>query len=382
METFNEYLSGFGQQVETVWNYGIFGTNLSTIGITLLILLISYLIRNLFARYTIRWLKRLAQKTENAVDDALVDALDGPLHLLPLIFGLYAATQYLGLEGETGIMFSDIIRSLIIIDIFWALSVILLPISLILVDLQNFMSKELLGWVFKALRVVVIAIGIATIMELWGVKVAPIIASFGLLGVAVALGAQDLFKNLIAGLTIMSEKRLSLGDWVKIDGVVEGSVENIGFRSTKLRRADKAPVFVPNSALADKALINYTHRTNRRVFWKIGLLYSSTTEQLAEVRRNIENYLLNHEDFLQPPDGSIFVRIEGFSDSSIDMMVYAFTHTTDWGNYLEIQEKLVYEIKDIVAAAGTDFAFPSHTIYLEASDSATPAQFIGKQKRK
>lgn len=369
------YFIDFWQQVQSVWSYGAFGINLSTIGVTLLILIISYLIRDLFARFIITRLKKITKRTKNKVDDAIIDALDGPLHFLPIIFGIFASVKYLSLEGSTGEVLDLIVRSLIIVNIFWALNVILTPVSLIINTSQKLFNKELFDWIFKALGIVVIAVGAATILELWGIKVAPIIASFGLIGVAVALGAQDLFKNLIASITIMSEKRLANGDWIKIDGIVEGTVENIGFRSTKIRRFDKAPVFVPNSSLADEALTNFSQMTNRRIYWKIGLVYSSTTEQLGEVRQKIEDYIVNNADFVNPPQCSLFVRIDSFSESSIDLMIYCFTHTTDWGEWLKIKEKFAYEIKDIVANTGTDFAFPSHTIYIEASDTATIGQF-------
>lgn len=382
MDAFLDYFSGFWQQVVIVWNSGVFGIDLSTIGITLLILVASYLFRDLFARFIIKRLKGLTKRTKNNIDDALIEALDGPLHFLPLIFGIFASVKYLGLTGSTGEMFDNIVRSLIIIDIFWALNVIMVPLALILNKVQKFFTAELFDWLFKALRIVILAMGAASILELWGIQVAPIIASFGLIGVAVALGAQDLFKNLIASLTIMSEKRLANGDWVQIEGVVEGTVENIGFRSTKIRRFDKAPVFVPNAALADNALINYSQMTNRRIYWKIGLVYSSSVAQLAEVRQKIEDYLLTNEDFVNPPKCSLFVRIDSFNESSIDIMIYCFTHTTDWGKWLEIKEKFAYEIKEIVANAQTDFAFPSQTIYLEASETATPAQFIEGEKIK
>ncbi|NRA86210.1 MAG: mechanosensitive ion channel family protein [Rhizobiales bacterium] len=371
-----EYFTDFWHQIEIVWAYGVFGISLSTIGITLLILVFSYLVRDLFARFIIARLKGMAKRTKNKVDDAVIDALDGPLHLLPFIFGIFASVKYLALDGSTGEVFNNIVRTLIIVDIFWALNVILVPIALILNDVQKLFTKELFDWLFKALRIIIIAMGAATILELWGIKVAPIIASFGLIGVAVALGAQDLFKNLIASLTIMSEKRLAHGDWVKIEGIVEGTVENIGFRSTKIRRFDKAPVFVPNSALADKALINFSQMTNRRIYWKIGLLYSSTTPQLAQVRQKIEDYLVENDDFVKSSNCSLFVRIDSFNHSSIDLMIYCFTHTTNWGKWLEIKEDFAYEIKKIIADAGTDFAFPSQTIYLEANETATPSQFV------
>ncbi len=380
MELIKEYFTDFWHNIEVIWAYGVFGISLSTILITLLILVFSYLVRDLFARFIIARLKAFAKRTKNKLDNAIIDALDGPLHFLPLIFGIFASVKFLAMDGEMGHLFDNIVRSLIIINIFWALNVILVPISLLLNQVQKIFTTELFDWIFKALRVVISAMGLATILELWGIKVAPIIASFGLIGVAVALGAQDLFKNLIASITIMSEKRLAHGDWIKIDGIVEGTVENIGFRSTKIRRFDKAPVFVPNSDLADKALINFSQMSNRRIYWKIGLKYSSSIEQLAKIRLDIETHLLNDKNFVKPPHCSLFVRIDGFEKSSIDLMIYCFTHTTDWGQWLEIKEEFAYKIKSIVAEAGTDFAFPSQSIYIEANEKSTPAAFLTTQK--
>jgi MscS family membrane protein len=195
--------------------------------------------------------------------------------------------------------------------------------------------------------------------------VAAILTGFGLLGVAVALGAQDLFKNLIAGMLILAERRFTNGDWIKVDGVIEGTVERIGFRSTFIRRFDKSPVFIPNTKLSDNAVTNFSRMTNRRIYWLIGLRYDTDVATLRQVRDEIEAYIANNEDYVQPPEGTLIVRFERFSDSSLDLMVYCFTRTTAWATWLEIREQLAYEIKQIVERSGTDFAFPSQSIYIE-----------------
>lgn len=197
----------------------------------------------------------------------------------------------------------------------------------------------------------------------------PLIAGLGLFGVAIALGAQDLFKNLIAGLFVIGERRFKKGDWILVDGEVEGTVEQIGFRTTKIRRFDKAPVFIPNSALSDNAVTNFSQMTHRRITWRIGLEYKSTSKQLRTVRDGIEKYIMENTDFSTGPEMSTFVRIDRFSDSSIDMFLYCFTHTTDWGEWLAVKEELILAIKEIVEEADVGFAFPSHSIYLETSDS-------------
>ena len=215
----------------------------------------------------------------------------------------------------------------------------------------------------------------ATILEIWGIQVGPLLAGLGLFGVAVALGAQDLFKNLIAGMLILVEKRFAHGDWVKVDGVVEGIVESIGFRSTFVRQFDKAPVYVPNARMSDNAVTNYSRMTHRRIYWKIGVEYSTSIDQLKQIREQIEAYVMNNDEFAHPPEVSTFVRIDSFNDSSIDLMLYCFTRTTVWGEWLRIKEALAYEIMDIVEGAGSGFAFPSQSLYVETLPGDGPEIF-------
>ena len=242
------------------------------------------------------------------------------------------------------------------------------------------LTKTLIEWTTRSIRVLIFFLGAATILELWGIQVGPLLAGLGLFGVAVALGAQDLFKNLIAGLMIILERRFHVGDWVKIDGVVEGTVERINFRSTTIRRFDKAPVYVPNAQFSDSAVTNFSSMTHRRIYWMIGIEYRATVDQLRQIRDGIEAYILGNKDFAQPPEVSTFVRIDKLNDSSIDIMLYCFTRTTDWGEWLEIKEELAYKITQIVEEAGAGLAFPSQSIYVEALPQGLPEAFPPSQE--
>jgi MscS family membrane protein len=257
--------------------------------------------------------------------------------------------------------------------IFWALYQLVGPVATMLDGARNIFTKAMIDWIIKAGRLLFVALGAATILDVWGIKVGPILAGLGLFGVAVALGAQDLFKNLISGMFIIGERRFVDGDWIKVDGVVEGTVESIGFRTTRIRQFDKAPVFVPNSKLADDAVINFSQMTHRRISWIIGVEYRTTAEQLKTIVQGIQDFLEKDEDFAQPPEVPLFVRVASFNDSSIDIMVYCFTKSTVWGEWLKSKEKLAYAIKDIVEGAGTAFAFPSQSLYVESLPEGTEA---------
>jgi MscS family membrane protein len=324
----------------------------------------------------VKRLERWAEKSSNRLDNKVIAALEGPIRFIPLVMGAFFAVQYLELSGLFASVAGNIVRSLVIFNIFWAFYRMVDPLSFLLGRLEQIFTHAMVDWLVKAIKAVFFFIGAATVLEVWGIEVGPLIAGLGLIGVAVALGAQDLFKNLIAGILIIAEKRFAAGDWIKVDGVVEGTVESIGFRSTRIRRFDKAPVQVPNSELSDNAVTNFSAMTHRRIYWTIGVEYRSSVEQLRRIRDEIEAYVLDSPEFAKPPEVATFVRIDRFSDSSIDIMLYCFTKTTDWGDWLEIKERLACKIKDIVEGAGSSFAFPSQSLYVETLPTETPESFV------
>lgn len=355
----------FWQLVVDVWQNGLYGIAVGQIFVSLLLLFTFMLLRHVFSRIIIGRLKAFVGKTENTIDDQVLDAIEGPLSFLPIVVGVFIATELLTPTGNLAIGADNLNRSLISFNIFWAFYKTIGPISLTFGRLKSIFSTSMINWLIKAMRGLIIFLGIASILEIWGIQVAPLIAGLGLFGVAVALGAQDLFKNLISGLFIIAERRFNPGDWIKIDGVVEGTVEEIGFRTTTVVQFDKAPVYVPNSMLSDNAAVNFSRMSHRRIYWKIGLVYDTSIDQLKAIRSAMEDYILNNDQFAKPPEVATFVRIDSFNDSSIDIMLYCFTKTTVWGEWLEIKEELALVVKDIVAQNGSGFAFPSQSIYLE-----------------
>ena len=140
------------------------------------------------------------------------------------------------------------------------------------------LSKDLLNWIIKAFKILILILGAAAVLELWGIKIGPIIAGLGLFGVAVALGAQDLFKNLISGILVLVEKRFKVGDWILVENIIEGIVEKIGFRSTVVRKFDKSVAVIPNFQFAENAVINISQTTNWRINWIITLQYDTTVD--------------------------------------------------------------------------------------------------------
>ena len=352
-------------QIKTVFQNGVFGISLFDFGIIFISIIFALLIRSIFAKLIVLKLKKIVKKTSTKLDDSLFDALIPPFKLLPIVLAFLAITLYFEIDSTLGLYFQKINSTLATIFIFWLIHQALIPFSNIFSKLEKILTKALVLWIVRSLKYLIIFLGIVAVLEVWGIKIGPVIAGLGLFGVAVALGAQDLFKNLISGIMILLEKRFHLGDVISVPGHTEGTVEHIGFRSTLIRKFDSTPITIPNYIFAEAPILNYTNRTNRRINWIIGIEYDSSIEQIKNLTDYLMNYLKNNESFIVNDEFKAFVRLDRFNDSSIDILVYCFTSTNDWQKYLEIKENLALEIKSKIEDLGLNFAFPSQSIYIE-----------------
>lgn len=370
-QTTSQTLAALRTAVVDIWAYGFLGISVGQVVLAVFVLAVAAAVRRLFGYTMLRQIRFWSKRTKSTIDDVFVEALAPPIRFIPIIIASFTISAFLTVSPRVKEIFGEINRSLVAFTIFWALLAIIKPASSLLEERAAALSRAMVGWTVRVARIVIVSLGGAVILEIWGIHVGPFLAGLGLVGVAVALGAQDLFKNLIAGIFIIGEQRFQNGDWILVDGIVEGTIEIIGLRTTKVRRFDMAPVFVPNSKLADNALTNFSQMTYRRISWIIGLEYRTSVDQLRQIRDGIESYLNGNDDFVQPVEAPTFVRIASFSESSIDLMVYCFTRTTEWGEWLRIKEALSYAIKDLVEKAGAGFAFPSRALYVETMPTGT-----------
>ena len=362
-----EILNKFQDLIITTLNAGSFGLSFVELIIILGVFVISLFIRSAFAKIIVFKIKKIVQKTGNKVDDHLFDALISPLKLLPVIFVFIFISLYIKIDSQLGFYFEKINRTLATIFVFWFIHQALLPLSQAFQKLEELLSKALVIWMTRSLKYLIIFLGIVAVLEIWGIKIGPVIAGLGLFGVAVALGAQDLFKNLISGILIIMEKRFQLGDVIEVPGHAMGTVEHIGFRSTLIRQFDTTAISLPNYMFSDSAILNYSQRKYRRIKWTVGLTYDTSIENLKLICQSIEEYINNNNDFIVNDEYQLFVRVEKFNDSSIDILIYTFTNTNEWRSYLEIKEQLALRIKFIVENNKSSFAFPSTSIYVEKS---------------
>ena len=355
-------LENFKDLFIDVWKEGVSGVNISEILIALTIFIFFLFLRGIFSKFVVKRLEKYVSKTTNKFDNSLVFSMEGPAKFFPIVLGFFVSTSYLSVEHGA---IELINRSLITILIFWTFHQIISPFSVVIKSVGGLLSKDLINWIIKAIKILILILGAAAVLELWGIKIGPIIAGLGLFGVAVALGAQDLFKNLISGILVLVERRFQVGDWIFVEGVIEGTVESIGFRSTVVRRFDKSLATIPNFQFAENAVINNSLTTNRRINWVIGLEYRTTSDQLKKIKDEIEQYIKGSELFSKTGDTFLTVKIEQFAASSIDLRLICFTKTKHYLEWMSVKDTLALEIKTIVEKNKASFAFPSTSIYVE-----------------
>jgi len=337
---------------------------LKNLGISIGILLLFILFRNLFTRYVFQLILKLSRKTPTDLFTQICLGFERPLGWLFIIFGLYLAMDYFPFIEQQNALFLKLLRSMIIVLITWGLFNLTSPRSGILFSLNqqinNKIDSILIPFISRTVRVILIAISISIIGQEFDYDVNGLVAGLGLGGLAFALAAKEAVGNLIGGIVIVTEKPFSIGDWI-LTPSVEGTVEDINFRSTKVRTFSQALVTVPNATLANEAITNWSRMGKRRITFHLGLSYHTTKEQIQRVVNRIEIMLRNHEDI--HPD-TIMVAFDQYNNSSMDILIYFFTNTTVWDEHIRIKHAINLEIMEILEQEGVDVAFPSRTIYV------------------
>ena len=202
MELFENFFNLFSD----VWQQGVAGSNITEIIIALLIFFIFLILRGLVSKFVVKRLEKYVSLTNNNFDNSLVKSLESPVKFFPIVLGFFIASNYINLDGKSAFFVASLNRTLVTILIFWTLHQIIEPVSFLVKKIEDILSKDLLNWIIKAFKILILILGVASVLEIWGIKIGPIIAGLGLFGVAVALGAQDLFKNLISGILVLVEK--------------------------------------------------------------------------------------------------------------------------------------------------------------------------------
>ncbi len=314
--------------------------------------------RKLFSLFIVKSVELFVSRSQTDVDDKILKSLVAPLRFSFIILGVYFAAMVLNMHKAL----NPFITSAFTFLLFWIIFNIVKNFETNIMNLfGKKVSNEIGIFLVKALKVFVIALGGVAVLQTLGINVSAFIASLGLGGLAFALAAKDTAANLFGGFAILTDNIFKIGDWVKI-GSVEGIVEDIGMRTTKIRAFDKRLIVVPNATIANSAVDNFSRRDRRRIKMRLGLVYATDTKTMQKILHDIRTMLQNHPQIHKEP---LFVYFDQFGDSALELFFYLFTTTANWEEYLKIREDINLKIIEIVHANGSDFAFPSQSIYFE-----------------
>lgn len=355
--------------ISEILNQNIFGVSVERLGIFFIIILLTLIIRSIFLYVLGQKLAFLVKKTKNELDDLIVNAIKSPLGYLILLQGFYFAIISLHLpEKINQFDITKIVQAIYIL----AISFIMLYFVFKIIDIIAFylyrevkktgtsLDDQLVPLLVKSLRILVVVLGILFILQNFGYNITSLLAGLGLGGLAFALAAQNTVSNLFGSFTIFSDKSFQMGDWITVEDF-EGTVEEVGFRSTRIRMFDNALVTVPNSKFIDSGVINYSAMKKRRIKFDLGLTYGTSVSQIKDVVAGIKKIIKEDDRF----DQSFYmVKFTEFGAYSLNIFVYCFTKTTVWDEFLLIKEEFNFKIMKLLEDLGVEIAFPSQTIYL------------------
>jgi MscS family membrane protein len=325
------------------------------------------LLKKIFAKYVFKIILRFVDKTRFNTDTKIVEAFQKPVTNFFEVLGFYFAFRILAMADiPISIIFIDkMFSSVVIMLICWGLCNLSGESSLLFERMHKAydikVDKILFPFISKTLTLVIIALTITIIAEKWGYNIQGFVTGLGLGGLAFALAAKDAAANVIAGIFIILDKPFSIGDWVNCDGL-EGTIEDISFRTTKIRTVDNALITVPNSKLANEPVTNFSRRGKRRVNFYLEINYKTSKEKLQICVNEIRHMIENHPEVSKD---DIAVRFDKLNADSLDVLVCFFTETAKYDEYLKIKEEVNFNIAEILQQERVLMAFPSRSVYLE-----------------
>lgn len=338
--------------------------------VVFLTLLVSYIAGLVFGR-----LCRFASKSVNLWDDVLLESARKPVRVLIWLIGILWAAQIAHKASEAEIFeFIDPLRRVgVIVVITWFLFGLAKRFELALQSpgrVKEPLDATTAGAIGKLLRASIIITAALVILQNLGFSISGVLAFGGVGGIAVGFAAKDLLANFFGGLTVYMDRPFVVGDWVRSpDKNIEGTVEHIGWRLTRIRTFDKRPLYVPNATFSTISLENPSRMTHRRISETIGVRYDDIA-QVRSIVDSVKRMLIEHDEIDESQ--TLIVNLNQFGDSSVNLMVYTFTKTTVWVKYHEVKQEVLLSIAEIIEQHGASIAFPTTTLHV----ASLPEQFV------
>ncbi len=348
-----------------LWQHSLGPWTVGQVVLAFIYLVGAQIVRAVLLSWLNRRLMAMASRTETKADDLAVKAILGPLGAIVALSGFYLALQVLAAgKLEIAAASGRLFKALVTVIVAWGLFRLVDAAAVLLSEMarrsDTLVDDSLVPLFRKAAKLLVSVMAFVLAAQNLGYSVSGLLAGLGLGGFAFALAAKDTIANLFGGVTILADRPFRPGDWITFNGT-NGVVEEIGLRSTRVRTFAKTVVSVPNQTLANATVENHSLMPKRRVKLTVGVTYDTTPERMRELIARVEALLRGHPDVHQE---FMLVKFTDFGPSSLDLLVYYFTTTTDWEQHLTVRQEINLAIMDIVEELGLSIAFPTQTVHL------------------
>jgi len=359
--------------MHAMWAHGAFlGVPFSAWMMSLLIILLTLISQRYLIRAFHRVSHAISARTTTPLDDLFFDAAEKPASGLIWLLGVMASVHVLHLPAASFPLIAPLdalARMAGIMIVVWFAWRLLEGLTVYFQarakQTDTPLDDQLIPFVSKTLKIFLVITAILVFAQNMGYSISGLIASLGIGGIAVAMAAKDTISNIFGSMMILLDRPFTVGDWIKTDEF-EGVVEEVGFRSTRIRTFDKTLVNVPNSQLANMVVENMDARSVRRIKMRIGLTYDTTPEQMQQAIAAIEQVLCEHSGVDQTYS---LVKFDNFDDSALSIFLYYFSKSPVWEEYLQVRQEVNLRIMKAMDGLGLAFAFPSMSIYPVLSEN-------------
>jgi len=360
MEFLQNILSQFKLDPETIWVAQVFI-------IVFITLLLSFFQKRLFLR-----IARKLAATENLWDDLLINSSRKPIGMLIWLLGILFAAEIVQYHSNNSAIFEfiDPARDIGVVSIlvYFVLQLIKGTEEILIQShagsAERDFDEHTVHAIGKLVRISVFITGGLIMLQTLGYSISGVLALGGVGGIAIGFAAKDLLANFFGGLMIYLDRPFKVGDWIRSnDKEIEGTVEHIGWRLTRIRTFDKRPLYVPNSVFTNIAVENPSRMTNRRIKETMGIRYDDLAK-MSVIVEQVKEMLKAHPEI--DTKQTMIINFNSFSSSSVDFFIYTFTKTTEWVRFHEIKQDVLLKIVEIVESNDAEFAFPTSTLHLQS----------------
>lgn len=344
----------------------LWGNTIENWGISILIILGAIIIVKLLSLLGKKVIKPFVTGTDNHLDDVIFYSLEAPVKFAIILLGIWIAIHRLVYPDSFVKVVDNAYSILIVLDITWFFGRLFSSLLQVYWGKQsNGQANKMMPIIKRTILVIVWLIGIVMALSNVGVNISALLGSLGIGGIAFALAAQDTVKNVFGAFTILTDKPFSIGDTIRVDSY-EGTVVDVGVRSTKIMNYDKRIITFPNYKITDTSIVNISSEPMRRVVLNLGLTYDTTSEKMKEALELLKSIPKRVENVSSNPSDIVAVFTE-YSDSALVIMYIYFIEKQ--GDILGVTSNMNMEILAAFNKAGLNLAFPTRTVYIQKDES-------------